>query len=259
MSNAVMIVLESVSVAAAAVASFSARADAEFERTVTKLNFENYGLLNGYEHSFEKVALLLFYLASSGTIKEAGMALGMSMPSAVITINALLRVIYKQSSQFIKLPSSQTDWSTIMNGFALVKGFQYVYGAVDGSRFEIPRPAEYDGWYCKYGYPAINMQALCDFRRRFLDYDMRPGSYIVKKTWDESNLGMSVKTILPIGCDFLADAGYTLMSELLTPYIPREEGGQLSKCSGAAVACVRGRRRLTESEYESVRSLSTDS
>ncbi|GMF43771.1 unnamed protein product [Phytophthora fragariaefolia] len=30
-------------------------------------------------------------------------------------------------------------------------------------------------------------------------------------------------------------------------------------CSGAAVACVRGRRRLTESEYESVRSLSTDS
>ncbi|GMF59071.1 unnamed protein product [Phytophthora fragariaefolia] len=32
-----------------------------------------------------------------------------------------------------------------------------------------------------------------------------------------------------------------------------------TKCSGAAVACVRGRRRLTESEYESVRSLSTDS
>ncbi|GMF49062.1 unnamed protein product [Phytophthora fragariaefolia] len=32
-----------------------------------------------------------------------------------------------------------------------------------------------------------------------------------------------------------------------------------SLCSGAAVACVRGRRRLTESEYESVRSLSTDS
>ncbi|GMF60752.1 unnamed protein product [Phytophthora fragariaefolia] len=30
-------------------------------------------------------------------------------------------------------------------------------------------------------------------------------------------------------------------------------------CSGAAVACVGGRRRLTESEYESVRSLSTDS
>ncbi|GMF54576.1 unnamed protein product [Phytophthora fragariaefolia] len=30
-------------------------------------------------------------------------------------------------------------------------------------------------------------------------------------------------------------------------------------CSGAAAACVRGRRRLTESEYESVRSLSTDS
>ncbi|GMF71060.1 unnamed protein product [Phytophthora fragariaefolia] len=32
-----------------------------------------------------------------------------------------------------------------------------------------------------------------------------------------------------------------------------------TKCSGSAVACVRGRRRLTESEYESVRSLSTDS
>ncbi|GMF55185.1 unnamed protein product [Phytophthora fragariaefolia] len=199
MGNAVMIVLESASVAAAAVASSSARADAEFERTVTKLNFEklltserydgwfrdhlrcsqvnfmhictifspfaSYGLLNSYEHSFEKkIALLLFYLASSGTIEEAGIALGMSKPCAVITINALPRVICKQSSQFIKLPSTQTDWSTIMNGFASVRGFQYVCGAVDGSLFEIPRPAEYEGWYCKDGYPAINMQALCAFR-----------------------------------------------------------------------------------------------
>ncbi|GMF54608.1 unnamed protein product [Phytophthora fragariaefolia] len=32
-----------------------------------------------------------------------------------------------------------------------------------------------------------------------------------------------------------------------------------TNCSGAAVACGRGRRRLTESEYESVRPLSTDS
>ncbi|GMF43990.1 unnamed protein product [Phytophthora fragariaefolia] len=34
---------------------------------------------------------------------------------------------------------------------------------------------------------------------------------------------------------------------------------QVALCSGAAVACVRGRRRVTEAEYESVRSLSTDS
>ncbi|GMF20082.1 unnamed protein product [Phytophthora fragariaefolia] len=32
-----------------------------------------------------------------------------------------------------------------------------------------------------------------------------------------------------------------------------------TKCSGAVVACVRGRRRLTESSYKSVISLSTDS
>ncbi|ETL38248.1 hypothetical protein L916_10155 [Phytophthora nicotianae] len=107
------------------------------------------------------MTLLLLYLASSGMIKEAGMALGISKPCAVISINALLRIVCKQSGQFIKLPSSQSEWDNIMDDVASVKGFQYVCGAVDGSLFEIPRPEEYEGWYCKDGYPAISMQALC--------------------------------------------------------------------------------------------------
>ncbi|KAG6944964.1 hypothetical protein JG687_00017556 [Phytophthora cactorum] len=84
-----------------------------------------------------------------------------------------------------------------MTSFAAVKGFPFACGAIDGSRFEIKRPAEYEGWYCKDYYPAINMQAVCDSKRRFMDYDMCPGSYSDKKTWSISKLGLSAANVLP--------------------------------------------------------------
>ncbi|KAF4148976.1 hypothetical protein GN958_ATG01740 [Phytophthora infestans] len=61
----------------------------------------------------------------------------------------MLRVICSRSATHIKLPGSECEWKEVMKGFAAVKGFPFVCGAVDGSLFEIERPAEYEGWYCK--------------------------------------------------------------------------------------------------------------
>ncbi|KAE9313823.1 hypothetical protein PF008_g19636 [Phytophthora fragariae] len=262
---AAIVLLHAMLVAGTAVATARLRADNTNELTVTKLDFDklltstrydawfcenlrcsqrNFNriyevfrphaapeLLQGREHSFEKkMGFQLLYLASSGSMKEAGLVLGISKPYAVYTINEMLRVVCGQAGDHIRLPSSTEEWRNIMDGFAAVRGFPYVCGAVDGSLFEIARPAEYEGWYCKDYHPAINLQALCDSRRRFMDFDVRPGSYSDKKTWKASKLGASVQNVLPPGAYFLADAGYTLSCELLTPYIPREEGGRLSRC-----------------------------
>ncbi|GMF40658.1 unnamed protein product [Phytophthora fragariaefolia] len=142
-------------------------------------------LTRGHEHSYEKkMGLLMMYLASSGSMGDAGLALGISKPYAPFVINELLRVICMQAKAYIKMHSSDAEWRDVMSGFYAVRGFPYVCGAVDGSLFEIARPAEYEGWHCKDFYPAIKMQAICDSRRRFMDYDMRPGSYSDKQNWN---------------------------------------------------------------------------
>ncbi|EGZ11653.1 hypothetical protein PHYSODRAFT_433491, partial [Phytophthora sojae] len=84
----------------------STRYDAWFHENLrcSQRNFKRIGevfrpratleLLQGREHSFEKkMGLLLLYLASSGSMKEAGLVLGISKPYAVYTINEMLRVI----------------------------------------------------------------------------------------------------------------------------------------------------------------------
>ncbi|ETP42560.1 hypothetical protein F442_10557 [Phytophthora nicotianae P10297] len=162
------------------------------------------------------MGLLMLYLAPSGSMKDAGLALGISKPYAVVTINQLLRVICKRAGDFIFIPSTQAGWQVIMDGFEAVRGYPYVCGAMDGSLFEIARPAQYEGWYCKDFYPAINMQAVCDHRRRFMDNDMRPGSYSDKKTWKVSQIGTTIQNVIPRGFHFLGDAGFTLSCELLT-------------------------------------------
>ncbi|ETL28148.1 hypothetical protein L916_18436, partial [Phytophthora nicotianae] len=98
----------------------------------------------------------------------------------------------------------------IMKGFVSVRGYPYVCGAVDSSLFVIARPADFDGWYCKDFYPAINMQVVCDQRRRFMDYGMRPRSYSDKKTWKVSKLDNTIQNVIPRGCHRLSDAGFTL-------------------------------------------------
>ncbi|KAF4130342.1 hypothetical protein GN958_ATG20466, partial [Phytophthora infestans] len=156
-------------------------------------------LLDGRDHSFErKMGLLLLALALSGSMKDAGLALGISQHHTAATINELLRFICMHAEDFIKMPSTSAGWREIMGGFPDVRGISYVCGAVDGSSFEISRPAE--------------RLLFCDHRRRL---------------WNMI-CGRAQNTISR-GRHLLGDAGLTLSCELLTSYIPREEGGKLSR------------------------------
>lgn len=73
------------------------------------------------------------------------------------------------------------------------------------------------------------MQAISDKRRKFTAFDMRPGSYTDKKLWNASVVGRNARQILPHGCHFLGDADYTLLCEVMTPYLDHEEGGDLNE------------------------------
>jgi hypothetical protein len=93
---------------------------------------------------------------------------------------------------------------------------------VDGTLIEVERTKQYEGWYCRKGFPAINLQVVVDGRKRIRDYSMRPGSENDSGVFSRSHFGQTIHQLLPTGKCILADAGYKLYSHCLTPYDYKE-------------------------------------
>lgn len=106
----------------------------------------------------------------------------------------------------------------IARGFEERSGLPNVMGAIDGCLFRICRFADFEGWYCRKGYPALNMQAVVDHKNRFMSFSIRSGSQNDKAVFNHSRFGQTVHSRIPRGCYFLADAGYQLFAHIMTPY-----------------------------------------
>lgn len=178
------------------------------------------------KHSFEKkVAAFLYYLTSQSGYREVHNTFGIATSWVEDIVNIFIEVVADMAPSIVSLPTSTEQWTAVEEAFMAAIGFPRVVGAIDGTILRIPRPNDYEGFYCRHGYPAINVQAIVDANGRFMSVDCRPGSYSDKKIWREYNAGKHVSSILPIGTHLLGDAGYTLSPFLLTPYIERECGG----------------------------------
>ncbi len=151
-------------------------------------------------------------------MREAGNVFGMGKSSAIRYINAVTIVIVGMMDKIIKLPSTPAKWKEIMDGFEGVCGFPNVCGARDGTLIEIERPCDHEGWYCRKGYPAINVQGVVDHKNRFISCGLRPGCYNDKMLYNGSVFGKYIHTKLPENGYLLGDAGYQLFDHLLTPY-----------------------------------------
>ncbi|EEY69123.1 uncharacterized protein PITG_05309 [Phytophthora infestans T30-4] len=122
------------------------------------------------EHFERVVACTLFHLGSSGGFRETAQAFGESKAWCI--------------------------------------GFPLCCGAIDGTLIAINRPQEFEGWYNRKGFPSLNVQAVCDHRKRFTSLDVRPGSWSDAKIFEFSVFGRNIERILPRGHHILADAGY---------------------------------------------------
>ncbi|ETL49586.1 hypothetical protein L916_00947, partial [Phytophthora nicotianae] len=99
--------------------------------------------------------------------------------------------------------------------FRATRGFSGVVGAVDGSVFAINRPADYEVFYGRKFYSALNMQAVVDHRCGFMSIDTQPGSWSDQKIWNASRLGKTLDKIIPPGTHMIADAGYAIRPWLM--------------------------------------------
>ncbi|POM59946.1 hypothetical protein PHPALM_31255 [Phytophthora palmivora] len=174
-------------------------------------------------HSFEKqIAVTLYYLSSMGGFRETAQTFGVSKSWALTTINELLKDISNDYRRFTFLPSSQEEWELQQKAFELRGGIPLVCAAVDGTLVELARFEDFYGWYCRKGFPDVNVQAIVDHRLRFLSFDLRPGSWSDKTIWLASDFGQLIDLYLPAGEFIVRDAGYVFSNTLLTPYETNE-------------------------------------
>ena len=176
----------------------------------------------GHNASFfvrDRVAVTLFYLMHAGSVVEGAKSFGMSKSSAVRYIRQVIEVILVCLwPRFVRLPATVEQWRVISDGFEEICGFPHCCFAIDGCLFEIERPYNFEGWYCRKGYPAINAQVVVDHRARILSFDLRPGSANDKAVFNYSRFGSDIKNSLPPGKYGVGDAGYTLSDKLMIPF-----------------------------------------
>ncbi|OWY93328.1 hypothetical protein PHMEG_00037328 [Phytophthora megakarya] len=113
---------------------------------------------------------------------------------------------------------SAAELPDIEQGFERIAGFPGVVGAVDGTLIAVPRPRDFEGWYCRKKFPAVNVQAIVDHRGYFRSISIRAGSNNDQSLWNGSGVKKRLSAYVPLGQHLLADAGYKLWGHMLTPF-----------------------------------------
>ena len=116
----------------------------------------------------DRVAVTLYYLTHSTTLSDAGLIFGMSKTSTERYVHQVINILLLYKAQTVCLPSNHNQWRKIASGFEEICGLPNVSGALDGSLFQIKRFADNQGWYCRKAFPAFNMLAVVDDRKRFM-------------------------------------------------------------------------------------------
>lgn len=142
---------------------------------------------NSKHKLIKRVALTMLFLARGGTEDSAATILGVSRSRAVEYVNQVLDTLDCLSRQYIRMPTA-AELPAVEAGFYRVGGFPGVVGAIDGTLIKIPRPADYEGWYSRKNYPALNVQAVVDSTGYFRSLSIRAGSTNDQSLWNGSGL-----------------------------------------------------------------------
>ncbi|KAH9136414.1 hypothetical protein AeRB84_018407 [Aphanomyces euteiches] len=176
----------------------------------------------GQTSTMKRIALCMHYLSSGGTIMSVSAVFGVSHTRGVVFVNEVLRCLVHLSKSIIHSPSSVDYRASTAAAFESLAGFPDVIGAVDGTLLRIARPAEHEGWYCRKGFPAVNVQAVVDSNLRCISCSVRAGSANDQSLWNRSGYRLHLLQQLPQQYHLLGDSGYKIWRHLVTPY-PEQE------------------------------------
>ncbi|VEN56256.1 unnamed protein product [Callosobruchus maculatus] len=133
----------------------------------------------------------------------------------------MTRFLNNLSPSIIKWPD-QAEKNIIEQNFR-EKGFPGIIGAIDGCHIKIDKPDnDPDSYINRKGFYSIQMQAVCDHRRKIIDLFVGyPGSVHDSRVFRNSPLKLSQQKQKCAPYYLLADSGYPLQKHVLTPYRDR--------------------------------------
>ena len=126
----------------------------------------------------------------------------------------------------------KTDFSDIDTCARIAEGFaaksteglfSHCIGAIDGIQIKIRCPGPHvknrRSYFCRKGFYSLNVQAVCDSRRRFIDVDCSyPGSTSDSIAWLKTQVCREIEgRRIPDGFYFVGDAAYPCLQNMLTP------------------------------------------
>ncbi|RKP15613.1 hypothetical protein ROZALSC1DRAFT_26265, partial [Rozella allomycis CSF55] len=110
---------------------------------------------NAYFRIRDHVAVTIHFLAHGGSVVSSAKIFAMCETVALRAIRNVLNVLMCIKNDWIKMAATNAEWRSIMHDFEKKSGLRGVCGSVDGTLIEINRPHDFEGWYCRKGYPLI--------------------------------------------------------------------------------------------------------
>jgi hypothetical protein len=181
----------------------------------------------------------LRYLGTNAHQSVIADSLGVSQQTISNAFTAVIELLANLAPDFITFPSTNVEIRQIQADFFAVAGFPGVTGCIDCTHVRLMAPpgTEKAQYYCRKGYPSINVQAVCDSKRRFLNFVAKwPGSshdsFILRQSamWEAFEAGQVPGIIL-------GDSGYPCRRWLLTPYTDPNTDAQKRFNSAQRTTC----------------------
>lgn len=119
-----------------------------------------------------KTLACIWFLGNTETYRSVADRFGVSKGTLHLYISRFSDVIQKHSilKTLISWPVLENELISISNKFQERAGFPNVVGAVDGTYIPITGPTTFrDSYICRKGFPAIQLQAVCDSSLKFQD------------------------------------------------------------------------------------------
>ena len=167
-----------------------------------------------------QLAIFLHRIGSKSDIFNICSKFGIGEGTVILYTKRIIKAIIAQKNLYVQWPKGEKR-NHVHRGFQLMRGFENVIGAVDGTHIILnEKPSNSPELYFnrKKCY-SIHCQGIVDFQGIFINYDIGwPGSVHDAKVYKNSNF-YKKKDELIIDDDFLlGDSAYPISPFCITPF-----------------------------------------
>ncbi|XP_070395459.1 uncharacterized protein [Dermacentor albipictus] len=167
----------------------------------------------------EHALIFLWFAANKAYLRDVASRFGIGDATAFRIVERILHYLVDIAKELLIFPADLNELSADVEQ---VSGVPNTIGCIDGSYVSVRCPAKKvrSTHVNRHNYPALTLQAVCDYKKRFLDVTIGNQSKIRdSRIFRKSRLAERSPSICCSGkFHVLGDAAYSLRDYLITPF-----------------------------------------